>query len=133
MSERTTAFGDTIGALIGLSCALHCATVAALPALLVWAGLAWAQSESVEWALTAASVTFSSVLALLGYRKHASSSTLALFVLGLSALVFGRLAEISGLPLATVFSILGGLLLFGAHIRNSQMRKASQCPHPSPA
>jgi hypothetical protein len=24
-------------------------------------------------------------------------------------------------------------LLFGAHIRNSQMRKASQCPHPSPA
>ncbi|MFT5586610.1 MAG: hypothetical protein ACI9VR_004209 [Cognaticolwellia sp.] len=133
MSERTKSAADAFGALIGLSCALHCAAVAALPALLVWGGLAWAQSESVEWGLTAASVSFSSVLAALGYKKHASNSTLALFALGLGALLVGRLVESGGLPLSPVFSIGGGLLLLGAHLRNTQMRRAAQCACPSPA
>ncbi len=133
MSQRARTFADVAGSILGLSCALHCVTLAALPVLLMWSAPAWADSEAAEWGLTAASVIISALAAAWAYRAHASKHVLGLFALGLGALLLGRLAESGGLSLAPLFSIGGGLLLFGAHVRSIKVRRAAQCPCPSPA
>ena len=126
---------DRLGATGSLLCAVHCAVLPLLIALLPSLGVAaWLGREFEE-----AFVAFASLLGLFtlawGYRLHRAVRALGLLVPGLAALWLGVMFDPlhdALLPHAVVMT-LGGTLVGLAHLANLRLSRAhvhdAHCVH----
>ena len=101
-----------------LACAVHCAAVPLLVAVLPMVGLGFLKDERLEWALVASSAIVATASLTSGYRRHARRLPLGVLALGLMLLVSGRFVERGGVALGTALVVCGGLLVALAHFFN---------------
>ncbi len=111
---------DRLGTLASATCALHCAVMALLPALLPLVGLGFLHDERFEWLFLACAVGFAGAAAWFGHRAHRTWAITLGFALGATALIGARLGEVFGIEGGLVFALLGGGLLVASHLFNLQ-------------
>jgi hypothetical protein len=110
---------DRVGATASFLCAIHCAALPFVLAILPLLGLSFLADHGFERGF----VLFASTLALIalvnGYRRHHRSLPLRLALPGLTLLVMGvTFAENYSLMLHAVLVTCGGLLVASAHFVN---------------
>ncbi|MGO4699999.1 MerC domain-containing protein [Dyella sp. 2RAB6] len=110
---------DRIGATASFLCAIHCAALPFVLALLPLLGLGFLADHRFERAF----VLFACVLALVsllsGYRRHRRVLPLRLALPGLALLVLGvTVAEGYSIGVHSVLVTCGGLLVAAAHFIN---------------
>jgi hypothetical protein len=135
-SARWWNLADRIGAIASFLCAIHCAALPFVLALLPLIGLSFLADHAFERGF----VLFASALALLallnGYRRHHRPLPLRLAFPGLVLLVAGvTFAESYSVLVHSVLVTCGGLLVASAHFFNLRLdrRRAHvhgpQCAH----
>jgi hypothetical protein len=115
-------FADRLGATASFLCAIHCALLPFVLALLPLLGLSFLADHGFERGF----VTFACVLALTslinGYRRHHRPFPLYLALPGLSLLLLGvTVAENYSIVLHSVLVTCGGLLVASAHFLNLRL------------
>lgn len=127
---------DRIGAAASFLCAIHCALLPFVLALLPLIGLEFLASHSFERGF----VMFACALALFslvrGYRRHRLSQPLAFALPGLTLLLLGvTVAEGYSIVVHSVLVTLGGLLVAFSHFLNLRADRlldhvhGPQCAH----
>lgn len=116
---------DRVGFIASFLCALHCAALPVVIALLPALGLAGALSQHLEeW--FAVFVTALGLVALVtGYRRHGAVHALILLVPGLAMIWAGVLyppLHQTVVPHAVIMT-LGGFLVAGAHLANMRLMR----------
>ena len=122
---------DRLGAWGSLLCALHCALLPALLALLPSLGIALLAGDRIELGF----VVFATGLGLFslawGYRRHGHVHALGILVPGL-ALLWGAVLyqplHLSVWPHALAMTA-GGTLVGLAHLANLRLHHPRSCPH----
>lgn len=118
---------DRAGMVVSCLCALHCAVLPAVVAILPTIGLGLLASEATEMALMGSSAATGAISLGLGFRRHRSGLALIVLGLGLAMLALGRLAESTGTEILGVAAVVsGGLAIAGAHLLNLRLCRA--CP-----
>lgn len=130
-TSRAWQAADRFGAAASFLCAIHCAALPFVLALLPLAGLEFLADHRFERAF----VVFACALALLtlanGYRRHRRPAALMLAFPGLSLLLLGvTVAERSPLAWHSVLVTCGGVLLAGAHVANLWMDRRAHLHGP---
>lgn len=110
---------DRVGAMASFLCAIHCAALPFVLALLPLLGLGFLADHRFERGF----VIFACVLALIsllnGYRRHRRSLPLRLAMPGLALLLIGvTFAERYSIGLHSALVTCGGLLVAAAHFVN---------------
>ncbi len=112
---------DRTGFWISTACAIHCAVLPFALTILAVTGFSWLASPSVEWTILGASLVLGASRLIFSYwKEHRRIDSLALFILGASCALAGRLfgwtpwIESSGM-------IAGGTLIATAHWRNHRL------------
>jgi hypothetical protein len=127
---------DRIGATASFLCAIHCAALPFVLAILPLLGLSFLADHGFERGF----VLFASALALValvnGYRRHHRSLPLRLAFPGLALLVIGvTFAESYSIVAHSVLVTCGGLLVASAHFFNLRLDRmhghvhGPQCMH----
>lgn len=126
---------DRIGAIASFLCAIHCAALPFVLALLPFLGLGFLADHAFERGF----VMFASTLALIslvsGYRHHHRPLALILALPGLALLIIGvTFAENYSVALHSVMVTCGGLLVAAGHFVNLRTHRAlhvhsPQCVH----
>lgn len=122
-------FLDWAGTATSSLCALHCALLPAVAAILPTVGLGFLAGEATEAALIAASAALGSISLGLGFRRHRSCRALAVLATGLGMLVLGRFAEAQDAEVVGMIAVVsGGLAIAGSHLLNRRLcRMCSRC------
>ncbi|MGE3818029.1 MAG: MerC domain-containing protein [Isosphaeraceae bacterium] len=120
---------DAFGVGAALLCAVHCASMPIVIALLPLLGLGFSAVESAEYPLVGLSATLGVTSLCLGYRRHRSRRALAVLAGGLTLLVLGRVAEACGAEtVGVVPAVLGGCFVAVAHLTNRRLcRTCGRC------
>lgn len=118
-SPRWWNIADRIGAIASFLCAIHCAALPFVLAILPLLGLSFLADHAFERGF----VLFASALALFalvnGYRRHHRVLPLRLALPGLTLLVVGvTFAEGYSIMVHSVLVTCGGLLVASAHFCN---------------
>jgi hypothetical protein len=135
-SARWWNIADRIGAVASFLCAIHCAALPFVLAVLPLLGLSFLADHAFERGF----VLFASALALLalvnGYRRHHRPLPLRLALPGLLLLVMGvTFAEGYSIIVHSVMVTCGGLLVACAHFLNLRLdhrfrhEHGPQCAH----
>jgi len=127
-SSRWWRVADRVGAVASFLCAIHCALLPFVLALLPFMGLEFLADHRLERAF----VLFAGLLAVLvlvrGFRRHRWSLPLVLAAPGLALLLLGvTYAEDYSIGLHSALVTCGGLLLAAAHGVN--LRRDRQVGH----
>jgi hypothetical protein len=127
-TSRAWQIADRLGAIASFLCAIHCAALPFVLALLPLIGLEFLADHRFERAF----VLFACALALLtlvnGYRRHRRPASLMLAFPGLSLLLLGvTVAERYPIALHSVLVTCGGVLLASAHFINLRLDRRQ--PH----
>lgn len=118
---------DWVGAATSGLCAVHCALLPALAAILPMIGLGLLVEEGTEVFLLGASAALGTISLTLGYRRHRSGRALAVLAIGLGMLALGRFAEArEAEALGVVAVVSGGLAIAGSHLLNHRLCRS--CP-----
>ncbi|WNL47695.1 MerC domain-containing protein [Dyella sp. BiH032] len=117
--NRWWGIADRIGATASFLCAIHCAALPFVLALLPLFGLGFLADHRFERAF----VVFACVLALAsllsGYRRHRRAAPLRLALPGLALLLMGvTVAENFSIGMHSTLVTCGGLLVAAAHFVN---------------
>ncbi|WP_114238405.1 MerC domain-containing protein [Dyella sp. C9] len=133
--SRWWSLADRVGATASFLCAIHCAALPFVLALLPVLGLGFLAGHAFERGF----VMFASALALFalisGYRHHHQPLPLLLALPGLALLILGvTFAENYSIALHSVLVTCGGLLVASAHFVNLRKHRAlhvhgPQCAH----
>ncbi|WP_108471425.1 MerC domain-containing protein [Rhodanobacter thiooxydans] len=113
---------DRVGAMASFLCAIHCALLPFVLALLPLLGLEFLADHRFERVFVLAACVLASFVLIRGYRRHQRLLPLRLAVPGLLLLLLG-IIYIDG-PAPILHSVLvtcGGLLLAGAHFANLRL------------
>ncbi|PWK85273.1 MerC domain-containing protein [Fulvimonas soli] len=129
-NPRSWGIADRIGATASFLCAIHCAALPFVLALLPLVGLEFLADHRFERGF----VVFACALALLslgnGYRRHHRPLALMLALPGLALLLLGvTVAEDYSIGLHSVLVTCGGLLVAGAHFVNLRTDRAHAHVH----
>jgi len=135
-NARWWSIADRIGAIASFLCAIHCAALPFVLAVLPLLGLSFLADHAFERGF----VMFASALALValinGYRRHRRSLALRLALPGLMLLIAGvTFAEGYSIALHSVLVTCGGLLVACAHFVNLRFDRRTghvhgpQCAH----
>lgn len=81
---------DHLGALASSLCAVHCAAVALLPALLGTLGLGVLLKHETEWVFTAIAIGFATLALTFGWRRHRSFAVAGVMAMGIVGLLASR-------------------------------------------
>ena len=134
-SKPPSALLDRIGATGSLVCAVHCALLPLLIALLPSLGVAAWLGDDFERGFVIFATLFGLAILAWSYRRHRTLRALALLVPGLAALWAGILIEPlhhALLPHAMVMT-LGGTLVGLAHLANLRLNHGhvhdASCAH----
>ena len=120
--SRIQRTGDRIGMWASLLCALHCALVPVVLALLPALGLGAIDLVDVDQAFVVFATLLGVVTMTLGYRKHRALGAWTLLIIGLGlvwANTFTSLHDHS--ILHAVMMTIGGLLIALAHFVNFRL------------
>ena len=126
------AVADRFGATASFLCAIHCAllpfVIAVLPAL----GLAVLADHAIERAFVTFACTLATVMLLLGYRKHRRANALLLLLPALALLLAGVLVDFEQSAVTHAWLVTtGGSLLALAHLVNLRLSHVhdANCRH----
>ncbi len=123
---------DRFGATASFLCAIHCAllpfVIAVLPAL----GLAVLADHAIERAFVVFACTLATVMLLLGYRRHRRANALLLLLPALALLLAGVLVDFEQSAVTHAWLVTtGGSLLAIAHLVNLRLSHVhdANCRH----
>ena len=135
MNPRLHALFDRLGATGALLCAIHCALLPLLIALLPSLGLSAALAPTFEVGFVLFATLFGLAVLVWSYRRHRAMRALALLVPGLAVLWVGVLyapLHHSVVPHAVVMTF-GGTLVGVAHLLNLRLNHGhvhdASCAH----
>lgn len=124
---------DRIGATASLLCAVHCAALPFVLALLPLVGLGFLAGHVFERVFVLCAATLAAIVLVRGYRHHRTRWPLALALPGIALLVAGVCVDIDvALVLHTVMVVAGGTLVATGHLLNlrlSRARRGARCTH----
>lgn len=113
---------DRVGALASFLCAIHCALLPFVLALLPLVGLEFLADHRFERIFVLCACVLAALVLVRGYRRHRSLLPLRMAVPGLALLLMGIAFIDIGAPiLHSVLVTCGGLLLAAAHFVNLRM------------
>ena len=116
---------DISGALLSTCCAIHCATVPVVAAVLPAIGLGILAHEGVESALMGLSILIGIASLGLGYRAHRRRRIVVILAVGIGMLILGRSAEgWEAEPVGTALMIGGGLTIATSHLLGRRLRRS---------
>ncbi|MDW2981033.1 MAG: MerC domain-containing protein [Rhodanobacter sp.] len=121
---------DRVGAMASFLCAIHCALLPFVIALLPLLGLGFLADHRFERAFVLCACVLASFVLIRGYRRHQRALPLRLAMPGLALLLLG-IVYIDG-SVSIVHSVLvtsGGLLLASAHFANLRLDSRSDGTH----
>ena len=117
--RRFATLVDRVGAAASFLCAVHCALLPFVLALLPLIGLEFLAGHTFERIFVASAAVLASASILFAYRRHRRPHALFLMVPGIALLLFGIAINLDvHVLLHTVSVVTGGLLLAGAHVTN---------------
>lgn len=116
------AMADRFGATASFLCAIHCAllpfVIAVLPAL----GLAFLADHSIERGFVVFACALASVMLLLGYRRHRRLNALFLLLPAMALLLAGVIVDFDSAAVTHAWLVsTGGSLLALAHLVNLRL------------
>lgn len=133
--SRLWSLADRVGAIASFLCAIHCAALPFVLALLPFVGLEFLADHAFERGFVLFASALATVSLVIGYRRHHRPLALLLALPGLALLIMGvTFAEHYGIALHSVMVTCGGLLVAGAHFVNLRTHRAlhvhtAQCAH----
>ena len=127
VNMRDAGYLDWAGAATSGLCALHCALLPVVAAVLPMVGLGPLVEERTEVALIGASAALGTISLSLGFRRHRSGRALIVLAIGLGMLALGRFAEARDAEtMGMVAVVSGGLAIAGSHLINHRLCRT--CP-----
>lgn len=112
-------FADRVGATASFLCAVHCALLPFVIALLPMLGLEFLADHRVERIFIVCAAMLASATLLTGYRRHRRRVPLILMVPGLALMLAGISVDMdTQIVLHSVLVTCGGCLLATAHVIN---------------
>ncbi len=117
--SRWWQMADRIGATASFLCAIHCALLPFVLALLPFLGLEFLADQRFERGFVLFACALALIALIRGFRRHQQPLPLLLAVPGLALLLLGvTYAESYSVVLHSVLVTCGGLLLASAHFVN---------------
>lgn len=133
--HRWAALVDRVGATASLLCAVHCALLPFVLALLPLLGLAFLAGPLFERIFVACAVSLAVGSLVLAYRRHRRPHALLLMLPGIALLLFGIFVDVHTAVLVHTASVVtGGVLVASAHVTNlvlSHRYCGPRCAHPA--
>lgn len=125
---------DSLGATASFLCAIHCAIVPFLLALLPALNMNVLVDHNIERIFIAFASGVSLVTLIFGFQRHQNHRALGFLLPGLALLWLGALLEdYTGLNAHAVLVTVGGTLLALAHVTNLRLTRdhvhTMQCRH----
>jgi hypothetical protein len=118
-TSRWWNLADRVGATASFLCAIHCAALPFVLAILPLLGLSFLADHTFERNFVLFACTLALVALVNGYRRHHRSLPLRLALPGLALLVMGvTFAENFSIVLHSVMVTCGGMLVASAHFTN---------------
>ncbi len=126
MSSSALKQADRIGFAASFLCAVHCALVPVLLAVLPAFGLKLGGWVDIDQAFVVFATLLGAATLTLGWRRHRGFRAWALLLPGLGLVWAGSFTSLHDHTLAHVgIMVLGGLLLAGAHLLNLRLTHAA--------
>ena len=126
--RRLAALVDRVGATASLLCAVHCALLPFVLALLPLIGLEFLAGHTFERIFVACAAALASASLLVAFRRHRRPHALFLMVPGIVLLVFGVAIDINAhVAIHTASVVAGGLLVASAHATNLVLAHRHHC------
>lgn len=123
-------FADRLGAMAAFLCAIHCALLPFVLALLPLLGLGFLGTHAFERNFVLFACLLATATLVGGYRRHRRPLPLSLAFPGLLLLLVGVIfAENYSIVLHSVMVTCGGLLLASAHFVNLRMDRQAGHVH----
>jgi hypothetical protein len=116
---------DRLGATASFLCAIHCATLPLVVAILPALGLGFLASHGFERAFVACAAALALGSLAAGFRHHRRWRAFAVLLPGLALMCAGIIADAAAQPvLHAALVVTGGLLVAGAHLANLRLAHA---------
>lgn len=131
-TSRFAALADRFGATASFLCAVHCALLPFVIALLPALGLGFLADHSTERAFVVFACLLATTMLGLGFRRHGSRMALGVLFPGVALLLAGVLVDFErATTLHAVLVACGGTLVALAHIVNLRLshRHDENCRH----
>lgn len=110
---------DRIGATASFLCAVHCALLPFVIALLPLIGLGFLADHRFERVFVACAAVLASVTIVTAWRRHRKLNALFLLVPGITLLLAGIIIDIGAHEwMHTALVVCGGVLVASAHVVN---------------
>lgn len=129
---RVARLADRFGATASFLCAVHCALLPFVVAVLPFLGLSFLANHTYERVFVLFACTLASTTIGLGARRHGDRRALALLLPGIALLLAGVAVDFDSLPvLHAVLVTTGGTLLSLAHVVNLRLTHVhdASCAH----
>ncbi|HEY4292006.1 MerC domain-containing protein [Luteibacter sp.] len=121
---------DRLGATASFLCAIHCAALPFVIALLPLIGLSFLADHRFEAGFVAFASVLATVVLVSGYRRHRRRAPLLLAVPGLVLLMLGvTFLDNHSLAVHSVLVTCGGLLVASAHFVNLRVNRGGYAGH----
>ena len=130
--RRFAVLVDRVGATASLLCAVHCALLPFVLAVLPLIGLEFLAGHTFERIFVACAALLASASILFAYRRHRRPHALFLMVPGIALLLFGIAIDLDAHVLVHTASVVtGGVLVASAHVTNLVLahRHTAVCAH----
>ncbi|HET7267522.1 MAG TPA: MerC domain-containing protein [Oleiagrimonas sp.] len=126
-SHKAWHAADRAGATASLLCAVHCAALPFVLALLPLLGLGFLAGHAFERGFVLFAATLAGVVLVRGYRTHRRRAPLLAAIPGLALLVAGVCVDLDAAVVAhTLMVTAGGTLVACAHLVNLRCSRAGQ-------
>jgi hypothetical protein len=113
---------DTFGATGSFLCALHCAALPLLVALVPAVGFTFLADEGFERGFVVFASAFALASLLIGFRRHRAFRALMFLIPGITVLAVGAFSYLHADPIPhAVLMAVGGTLVACAHVLNLRL------------
>ncbi|MBX3688955.1 MerC domain-containing protein [Dokdonella sp.] len=124
LHQSWTVLADRFGATASFLCALHCALLPLLIAVLPVIGLGFLADHRFERGFVIFAALLASISLWLGYRRHRRTNAFGYFVPGIVLMVVGaQLALDDPAHLHALLVTVGGSLVAFAHVANLRLAR----------
>ena len=121
---------DRLGATASFLCAIHCAALPFVIAVLPLLGLSFLADHRFETAFVAFASILASVVLVSGYRRHRRRLPLLFAIPGLALLMLGvTFLHTHSLVVHSVLVTCGGLLVAASHFINLRVDRSGHAGH----